>query len=249
MKEKVLTLCRRLKKCMLDDLASYLEIKSNEIEPILLQLENEGCIKRNEGEILYLGKNNVSKGRIEKKDINLMFEYRTPAEKEIIIKGFCLEIPPQKLCELVYLQVNCICHYYAIFRKIIYDRQFKELLKEYELSPQLGRYRKFYEKYAYFYVYNGKVFVSDKLLKTDKKEKEFTKNEVREFKITYSFLTRIESHNTNEHYLYYRLAEYIWRRNKDYKTLYEDLINLINNQQTMSGNELTRFCSGGRYET
>lgn len=99
MKEKVLTLCRRLKKCTLDDLVSYLEIKSGEIEPILLKLENGGCIKQNDGEILYLGKNTVSKGRIERKDINLMFEYRTPEEKEIVIKGFCLEIPPQKLCE------------------------------------------------------------------------------------------------------------------------------------------------------
>lgn len=228
MKEKVLTLCRRLKKCTLDDLVSYLEIKSDEIKPILLQLENDGCIKRNDGGILYLGKNTVSKGKIERKDINLMFEYRTPEEKEIIIKGFCLEIPPQKLCELLNLHRNCTCNYYAIFRKMIYDRQFKELLKEYDLDPQVGRYRKFYEKYAYFYVYNEKVFVSNKLLKSDKKEKEFTKKEVREFKITYSFLTRVESHNVNEHYMYYRLAEYIWRRNKDYKTLYKDLKYLIN---------------------
>lgn len=248
MKDKILTLCRRLKKCTLDDLVSFLEIKSGEIKPNLLQLENEGCIKQNNGEIFYLGKNTVSNGRIEKKDINLMFEYRTPEEKGIIIKGFCLEIPPQKLCELVNLQTNCICHYYAIFRKMIYDRQFKKLLKEYDLEPQLGRYRKFYEKIAYFYIYHGKVFVSDKLFKTDKKEKEFTKNEVREFKITYSFLTRIESHNINKHYLYYRLAEYIWRRNKDFKTLYEDLTNLINTQ-TLLGNEPTGFCSGGRYET
>ena len=224
-------------------------MKSSKIEPILLQLENEGYIKRSDGEILYLGKNTVSNGRIEKKDINLMFEYRTPEEKEIIIKGFCLEIPPQKLCELINLQTNCVCNYYAIFRKMIYDRQFKELLKEYDLSPQRGRYRKFYEKYAYLYVYNRKVFVSDKLFKTDKKEKEFTKDEVREFKITYSFLTRVESHNTNEHYMYYRLAEYIWRRNKDYKILYEDLTNLINNQQTLLGNKPTGFYSGGRYET
>lgn len=244
MKDKILTLCRRLKKSTLDDLVSYLEIKSGEIEQILLQLENDGCIKQKNGEILYLGKNTVFKGKIEKKDINLMFEYRTLAEKEIIIKGFCLEIPPHKLCELINLQKNCVCHYYAIFRKMIYDRQFKELLKKYELSPKLGRYRRFYEKYAYFYVFNGKVFVSYKLLKTDKKEKEFTKNEVREFKITYSFLTRIESHNINEHYLYYRLAEYIWRRNKDFNTLYQDLTNLID-AQTLSVNEPTGYCSVG----
>ena len=82
----------------------------------------------------------------------------------------------------------------------------------------------FYEKYAYFYVYDNRVFVSDKLLRATL-EKKFSRNEIQEFKRMYCYLTRIESHNTNENYMYYRLAEYIWRRNQDFEELYYDLKN------------------------
>lgn len=112
------------------------------------------------------------------------------------------------------------------FRKIIYDRQFKLLLQLFCEKPQQGRYRKFYEKYAYFYVYNGQVFVSDKLFKASL-EKNYTKSEIREFKNMYCYLSRIENHNMNENYMFYRLAEYIWRRNREYIELYSDLKELI----------------------
>jgi hypothetical protein len=87
----------------------------------------------------------------------------------------------------------------------------------------------FYEKYAYFYVYNNQVFVSDKLLRANY-EKKFEKPEIREFKRMYSYLARVESHNVNENYMYYRLAEYIWRRGKSFEELYKDILGLINEQ-------------------
>ena len=94
--------------------------------------------------------------------------------------------------------------------------------------PQEGRYRIFFEKYVFFYVYNNKIFLSDSLLRGEC-EKKFTKSEIREFKIMYSYLSRIESHNGNEDYMYHRLAEYIWRRGREYKDLYTDLKqNLLN---------------------
>ena len=155
-------------------------------------------------------------------------EYRTPEEVEIIIKGFCLEIPPQKLCELIGVNPNCICKYYGVFRKMIYDRQYKLLLKSFFDKPQIGRYRRFYEKYAFFYVYKDQVFVCDKLLRSSI-EKNFTKSQIREFKNMYCYLARIESHNSNENYMFYRLAEYIWRRCRKYAYLYQDLKqNLLN---------------------
>lgn len=54
MKEKVLTLCRRLQKCTLDDLVSYLETDEDVIKTALLYLENEGVIKEENGQISYL---------------------------------------------------------------------------------------------------------------------------------------------------------------------------------------------------
>lgn len=225
-KDQVLKLCRRLKKCTLDDLISFLETDEDIIKTALIYLQNEGLIKEHEGEFIYLEKTPAKKGYIENKNLNLMAELRTPEEMEIIVKGFCLKISPHKLCELVNLKTSCICHYYGIFRKMIYDRQFNLLLQLFFDKPQQGRYRNFYEKYAYFYVYNGQVFISDKLLRASI-EKNFTKSEIREFKNMYCYLSRIKNHNINENYLFYRLAEYIWRRNKEYKDLYSDLIKLI----------------------
>ncbi len=225
-KDKVLKLCRRLKKCTLDDLISFLETDEDIIKTALLYLVNEGFIQEREELIIYMDKHQAKKGHIENKNLNLMIELRTPEETDIIIKGFCLEIPPHKLCELVNLKKSCVCNYYGVFRKMIYDKQFSSLLQLFFEKPQQGRYRKFYEKYAYFYVYNNQVFVCDKLLRASI-ENNFTKPEIREFKNMYCYLARIESHNINENYMFYRLAEYIWRRNKEYKDLYEDLIKLI----------------------
>jgi hypothetical protein len=227
MKDKVLKLCRRLKKCTLNDLISYTEENEDIIKTALLYLDNEGLIQEKNGNIYYLDKK-YKKDHVQAKNINIMMEYRTPEEVEIIIKGFCLEIPPQKLCELIGVNPNCICKYYGVFRKMIYDRQYKLLLKSFFDKPQIGRYRRFYEKYAFFYVYKDQVFVCDKLLRASI-EKNFTKSQIREFKNMYCYLARIESHNSNENYMFYRLAEYIWRRYREYAYLYQDLKqNLLN---------------------
>ena len=44
----------------------------------------------------------------------------------------------------------------------------------------------------------------------------------------YNHLARVESHNVNKAYMYQRLAEYIWRRDKNYDELYSQLTKLIN---------------------
>ena len=228
MKDQVLKLCRRLKKCTLNELIVFLETDENIIKTALLYLENEGFIQEQNGEIVCLEKMPAKRGHIENKNFKLMAEYRTPEEIDIIIKGFCLYIPPQKLCEIIGVNSNCVCNYYGVFRKMIYDRQFKLLLKSFFEKPQQGRYRKFYEKYAFFYVYKGQVFVCDKLLRASL-EKNFTKPEIREFKNMYCYLARIESHNMNENYMFHRLAESIWRRCREYAFLYSDLKqNLLN---------------------
>jgi hypothetical protein len=225
--ERILKLCRRLKSCTLSDLVQFTEEKEEIIQTCLLYLEQEELIQIQDDVITLCEKK--SKKEIEVKRLDLMFQYRTEAEIEIIIKGFCLEIPPQKLSYLINTGKNCSAKYYAIFRKMIYERQFKLLLKKFFNTPQIGRYRMFYEKYAYFYVYNNQVFVSDKLLRANY-EKNFEKPEIREFKRMYSYLARVESHNVNENYMYYRLAEYIWRREKSFEELYKDILGLINEQ-------------------
>ena len=112
MKDKILRLCKRLKQFSLNEILTVTELDQEDVKYILDELVKEKFLLKKQNQYLYSNKKqpvkNVSNGRIERKNIYSMFEYRTPAEKEIIIKGFCLEIPPQKLCELVNLQTNCI---------------------------------------------------------------------------------------------------------------------------------------------
>ena len=223
MKDQVLKLCRRLKHCTLADLVQFTEAEEVVIETLVLFMEQEGLIQEKDG-IITPADTEISKNNICNKNLDLMFQYRSDEEIELILKGFCLEISPNKLCELANVKANCVSDYYCLFRKAIYDRQFKHLLHLFFENPQQGRYRKFYEKYAYFYVYNNQVYVSEKLLRATL-EKNYTKEEVREFKRMYCYLSRIESHNINENYMHFRLAEYIWRREKSFETLYEDLKN------------------------
>lgn len=78
-----------------------------------------------------------------------------------------------------------------------------------------------------FYVYDNQVFVSEKLFQS-REEKIFTKPEIQEFKKVYSYLTRFTSHNSNKVDLPQKLAEGIWRRNKEFEELYFDLkVNLL----------------------
>ena len=56
MKDKVLKLCRRLKKCTLNDLISYTEANEEIVKTALLYLDNEGLIQEQGGIIYYTEK-------------------------------------------------------------------------------------------------------------------------------------------------------------------------------------------------
>lgn len=86
----------------------------------------------------------------------------------------------------------------------------------------------FFDTEFHFYIYDNQVFVSENQLQSPD-EKAFTKSEEQEFKKVYSYLTRFTSHNSNKVDLPQKLAEGIWRRNKEFKELYADLkVNLFN---------------------
>lgn len=220
MKDKVLKLCRRLKKSSLNELSMLLEIEEDEIKPILWELEQKELILEVDGIITIT--DNRKKDKLYNRNLKLMFTYQSPETIDLIIRGFCLNIPPQKFCNLVCVGKTCLCSYYAVFRKMIYERQYKELLHRYNITHQMGKYRKFFEKYAYFYVYENKVFVSHRLFDLSN-ETNFRFDEMRELKRMYCYLARATTHHNNEVHIYHILAEYIWRNKKSFKDLYIDL--------------------------
>lgn len=229
MKDKLLSLCRRLKNFTRDELLSFMDIEEEVLDLMLLFLIDEGNIEERDGVYSYV-KPSTLKSNIkwQNKNLHYMFQFHSPETIDLIIKSYCLGIPTHKTCYLVTLNNSCIADFYTEFRKLIYERQHKTLLNCFFEKPQIGRYRIFFEQYAYFYVYNNHVFVSEKLLR-ENNGKNFTKTEVQEFKKIYSFLTRQVAHNTNQAKLHHKLAEGIWRRERTFEDLYQDLkVNLLN---------------------
>lgn len=96
MKDKVLKLCRRLKSCTLSVLSAFIEIDEKIIKTILLYLEQEGLIQNQNG-LITIAETKKKKSDINNKNLHQMFQYRTDEEIDILLKGFCLEIPPQKI--------------------------------------------------------------------------------------------------------------------------------------------------------
>jgi len=116
--------------------------------------------------------------------------------------------------------------FYKIFRTIIYNIQEKELKSCYKKKPQIARNRTFFDSEIYFYIYNNSVYISDVILK-GKNEINFTRSEIKEFKIIASYLSRCAFHNQTKYDLKEKLAEFLWRRNKKFNKLYFDLKNML----------------------
>lgn len=226
MKDQILKLCKRLKRCTLEDIVQFTELEPEDVQTVLYYLLDNNKIIENDG-VYSIAPNYNNQSNRNGRDFNLMIPHHSPEDIEIIIKGFCLEVPPQKLAVLINSGKDCVCNFYQIFRRKIYENQHKKLLNYYFKKPQLKRVGTFFSKCTYFYYYNNSVYVTEHPLRANF-EKNFTKAEICEYKKVYSFLKRVESHNINENYMYHRLAEAIWRRNKGFEELYSDIKNLLN---------------------
>ena len=220
MKDRILRLCRRLDKFTLDEISTIAEdVDEAVLELLLLTLVKEGKLTlRND---LYF----YNKQSFNKK--YSILSYYPAKILDIVIRCFCLSIPAYKAKDIIAITESSTMQLYYIFRQLIYERQTKKLNFLYGKSPQQCRNRMFFDTEFHFYIYNNQVFVSENLFQSPD-EKAFTKSEEQEFKKVYSYLTRFTSHNSNKVDLPQKLAEEIWRRNKEFKELYFDLkVNLL----------------------
>lgn len=226
MKERILKLCKRLNKFSLDEIATIVDDIDEIVLKLLLQTLVDEKFLIQQKETYFFNKNKSTRNYFLK--LPKVFMYHSKEEIDLIIKCFCAEIPSHKAAYLVPPNSSCIGDFYTTFRKLIYENQYKDLTQLYSKNPQQGRFRLFFKELkAYFYIYNHQVYVSQRLLKSNN-ETNFTKVEIAEFKKIYCYLSRIESHNKHKANLCFHLAEKLWRRDKSFDFLYEDLKNLIN---------------------
>ncbi len=220
MTERILQLCKRLNKFTLDEIATISEISGDNLWTVLDELICENKLSFENNIYSYQKKQKVS-------DKHSIFKYYPKATIDVILKCFCESIITTKVSHILSIGEPQVQKFYTVLRTLIYDKQKKLLDNYYSNNPQNARHRMFFNKEVYLYFYDGQVFISKNLLKS-KNDKPLTAKDKADFTTIYCYLSRNLTHNKNAYNLEYKIAETLWRRGKDFKSLYADLSNLIN---------------------
>ena len=224
MKDKILKLSKRLKNFSLSEISVILEAEENVIKPILGELLMDGKLILNGTNYSY-NKKIASKGTIS--ELPLFFHFHSPEVIDLILKGFCEDIPVNKLANLLSTGRIPINKFYSYFRQIIYNKQKSELEQYFKEAPRIGRERNWFGTTVFLYIYINKLFVSDKVLKSTQCIA-YKETERLEIKKQYLRSFRKVQNNNYKHNFHLHIAEEIWKYNKDFQKRYELLKVLIN---------------------
>ena len=223
MKERILKLCKRLNKFSLDEIETISEIDSSELKPIIDGLIHEERLTYCDG-TYYYNKRVCKKQQTSK--LPLFFEFHKKQDIEYIIRGFCTDVEVLKMIDLFGLSNHVMNTFYAYFRTVIYNKQYKELLKYFEKCPKLPQERVYMNTKVYLYLYNHKLYVSEKYLvnKDAKKNKEQERLEIKNIYLrSYrKVLSRSFAHKFHLH-----LAEEIWKYGKSFDEEYSALNKML----------------------
>lgn len=223
MKSKILKLAKRLGKFCAEDILPIISIPEVELQKVLFELKSEGAIKqRSDGTYFY-----QVETKKENKKLPLFFEFRTKEELDLIIKCFSAEVPVSKTSKICNLSDDIIATFSTYFRKTIYEKQLQELDSYFNKRPQQFRLRKFYDKTAYFYFYNEKLFVTENPMQSKEEQESFKPTEIKKFKILYSRIKRILNQNTRRILLHHHITECLWRDSKDFEVLIHSLYQML----------------------
>ena len=210
MKERIMRLCKRLKKFSLDDIILISELEEGDILAILNELEQEKVIDNNDGYYVYL--KSASEKRLNKP---ICFQYHSKQEIEYMLKGFCADVETRKMINLFGLGHNVLDKFYGIFRASIYDKQKMELLKHFQKKPKIAQERIYMNKKVFLYLYNHKLYVSEKYLvsKDAIKHKEHERLEIKKIYLRSYRKVLSTCYEINFHL---HLAEELWKYGKSF---------------------------------
>ncbi|MCD7780067.1 MAG: hypothetical protein LUG16_08405 [Candidatus Gastranaerophilales bacterium] len=220
--KRILRLCKRLDKFTFEDILTIADdIQENVLELMLTMFVQEKRLTLRNDTYFY-------NKAICKTQIPQIFQYHSKEDTDLIIRCFCANISSNVACNIVKVGDGTIVKFYQLFREKIYNRQEQDLIKNYSNDPQIARHRIFFEQEVHFYTYKGTIYVSDKIYESNQ-DRGLTPYEITEFKKVVSYISRSIAHNKNEYFLHNKIAEAIWRRNRSFQELYQDLkVNLLN---------------------
>lgn len=224
MKERVLKLCKRLDKFTLDEIEMVSELKTEELMPILSELKNENRLIQKDN---FYFCNKVSTTRENCGKLPLFFQFHTKRKTNYILRGFCVDMEAFKMADVFSFSKQVINKYYTYFRTLIYETQKQQLLKYLEKIPKIPQERVYMNTKVYLYLYDDKLFVSEKYLvsKDARKHREDERLQIKNIHLR-SFrkvLSRSFAHKFHLH-----LAEELWKYNKEFNERYKNLNKLLN---------------------
>ena len=213
MKNKILKLAKRLETFSLEDVES---IMGEGIENVLQELVKDGHLNLVGGIYSYKTERNLP--------LRFCFKFHSQEKIEMITKCFCAGVKSKQASFLLDIGDATMQNFYKHFRQMIYERQLNALKTHFEQKSKITKMRSFYDIPAYFYLYDGKLFVTDKPLKTKRKKLPHTKEESLRIKVLYSRLRRSINHSQMKQNLAQHVAEHIWRYGKSNIQLFIKLI-------------------------
>lgn len=136
------------------------------------------------------------------------------------------EIEVLKMIDLFGFSKHVMNNFYQYFRTIIYEQQKNELVKYFEKSPKIPQERIYMNTKVYLYLYEHKLFVSDKYL-ISKDARKHTNDERLEIKNIYLRSYRKVLSRSFAHRFHLHLAEELWKYGKDFSERYSGINTLL----------------------
>ncbi|MFI3300743.1 MAG: hypothetical protein R3Y28_04910 [Candidatus Gastranaerophilales bacterium] len=223
MRSKVLKLIKRLNKASIDDIVPILGVTRAEISAVLEELVDEQLISKRDDDVYFYKEQKAKKSKLP-----LFFEFHEKDEIELITKCFLAEVEVVKVVKILAPQNYVINKFYKYFRQMIYKEQLKTLLNFHKIQPKTPQVREYMNNLFYLHLYKNKLFINDYPIKCDYSQSH-SEAERLEIKNIYFRLRRKKfsvAYKTNYH-LYF--AEYLWRMDKTFEELEQDLLKLLYN--------------------
>lgn len=224
MKERILRLCKRLDKFSFEDILTIADdVDESALELLLLSLVNEKRLTKNDNIYLYNKKICANKSMLNQPQF---LQHHSKQDADYMLKGFCADVEVFKMSNLFGFSPNVTKKYYTYFRTLIYETQKTELLKYFEKTPKIPQERVYMNTKVYLYLYDHKLFVSEKYL-VSKDARKHREEERLEIKNIYLKSYRKVLSRSFAHKFHLHLAEEVWKWGKVFDIRYECLYKLL----------------------
>jgi hypothetical protein len=230
-------IAKKLSVFSIDDISIILDSSEDEIILAIHELVEQNLLKPSGDKFIYIEKmrekpkrTKISKKKIKNRNVyNVSYENYDHDFMQKIITLFCADVEPTKAGLLMNISYKRMVELFGDFKKKIYEKQLQELLDKFIKQPKLPSSREYLYTSVYLYCYEKQVFVVTKSLPSDKESQIHSKTDVANIKMINCLLRRRFEKSCNLNYIEHRIAEYIWRKDKKYSNLVQELTKLLEN--------------------